>query len=179
MKKTLRFLMVFLIAFILMMVVRVAGITLYTVNDTGLEPVFVAGDHVLVNRWSYGLKIGGKSELFDYGRIVRQPVRRGDLVAFENPQNTNEILICRCTALPGDSVCHDGQTLIVPSLKDCADADYYWMESVGSQYSVDSHVLGFIAEEYIIGCAFMIAYSKDPHKPLWHGWCIDRLFLPL
>ena len=179
MKKTLRFLLAFLIAFILMMVVRVAGITLYTVSDTGFEPVLVAGDHVLVNRWSYGLKVGGKNELFDYGRIVRQPVRRGDLVAFENPQNTSEVLICRCTALPGDSVCYEGQTLNVPSLKDCADADYYWMESVGSQHSADSRVLGFIAEEYIIGRAFMIADSRNPQKPLWQGWYIDRLFLPL
>ena len=176
MKKTLRFLLAFLIAFILMLVVRATGITLYTVSDTGLEPVLAAGDHVMVNRWSYGLKVGGKNGLFDYGRIIRQPVGRGDLVALENPQNPSEVLICRCTALPGDSVSHEGQTFIVPSLKDCADADYYWMESVGKS---GLRVLGFIAEEYIIGRVFMVAYSKDPQKPLWQGWCTDRLFLPL
>lgn len=173
MKKTLRFLLAFLIAFILMLVVRTAGITLYTVSDAVLEPVFAAGDRVLVNRWSYGLKVGGKGSFFGYGRIVRQSVEKGDLIAFENPKDTRQVLIGRIAALPGDSVSHDGQMFIVPGLNDCADADYYWLEAV------DSHVLGMIAEEYIIGRVSMIAYSRDPQQPIWKGWRHSRLFLPL
>ena len=179
MKKTFRFLLAFLTAFILMMAVRAIGVTLYAIDGTELEPTFCTGDRVLVNRWSYGLRVGGKDSFFDYGRIARQPVSKGDLVAFENPQNTSQVLICRCTAMPGDSVHHQGQTLIVPSLKDCADADYYWMESVNPANRADSHVLGFIAEEYIIGRAFMVVYSRDPSMPLWKGWRTHRLLLPL
>ena len=172
MKKTLRFLLAFLIAFAIMMVVRVIGVTLYTISGTGLEPVFQAGDRVMVNRWSYGLRVGGKDCFFGYGRIARQSVEKGDLVAFENPQNNDQILIYRCKGLPGDTIVHEGNTFVVPSLKDCADADYYWLETL------DSHQLGFIAEEYLIGRAFMVVYSRDPSEPLWKGWRANRILLP-
>ena len=172
MKKTLRFLLAFLIAFAIMMVVRMIGVTLYTISDTGLEPVFQAGDRVMVNRWSYGLRVGGKDCFFGYGRIARQSVEKGDLVAFENPQNNDQILIYRCKGLPGDTIVHEGNTFVVPSLKDCADADYYWLETL------DSHQLGFIAEEYLIGRAFMVVYSRDPLEPLWKGWRANRILLP-
>ena len=173
MKKTLRFLLAFLIAFAIMMVVRVIGVTLYTISGTGLEPVFQAGDRVMVNRWSYGLRVGGKDCFFGYGRIARQSVEKGDLVAFENPQNNDQILIYRCKGLPGDTIVHEGNTFVVPSLRDCADADYYWLETL------DSHQLGFIAEEYLIGRAFMVVYSRNPLEPLWKGWRSNRILLPL
>jgi signal peptidase I len=173
MKKTLRFLLAFLIAFAMMMVVRMIGVTLYTISGTGSEPVFQAGDRVMVNRWSYGLRVGGKDCFFGYGRIARQSVEKGDLVAFENPQNNDQILIYRCKGLPGDTIVHEGNTFVVPSLRDCADADYYWLETL------DSHQLGFIAEEYLIGRAFMVVYSRDPLEPLWKGWRSNRILLPL
>lgn len=173
MKKTLRFLLAFLIAFAMMMVVRMIGVTIYTISGTGSEPVFQAGDRVMVNRWSYGLRVGGKDCFFGYGRIARQSVEKGDLVAFENPQNNDQILIYRCKGLPGDTIVHEGNTFVVPSLRDCADADYYWLETL------DSHQLGFIAEEYLIGRAFMVVYSRDPLEPLWKGWRSNRILLPL
>ena len=173
MKKTLRFLLAFLIAFAIMMVVRMIGVTLYTISGTGSEPVFQAGDRVMVNRWSYGLRVGGKDCFFGYGRIARQSVEKGDLVALENPQNNDQILIYRCKGLPGDTIVHEGNTFVVPSLRDCADADYYWLETL------DSHQLGFIAEEYLIGRAFMVVYSRDPLEPLWKGWRSNRILLPL
>ena len=179
MKKTLRFLLAFLIAFVLMMVIRIAGVTIYTIDGNSLEPTFQAGDRIMVNRWSYGLRVGGKESFFGYGRIVRHPVCKGDLVAFEHPQDNSQILICRCAALPGDSVVHEGQKLIVPSLSDCADGDYYWMESINPDNTIDSHTLGFIAEERIIGRVFMVVYSLDPQESFWKGWRTSRTFLPL
>lgn len=173
MKKTLRFLLAFLISFAVMMVVRGIGITIYTISATGSEPVFQAGDRVMVNRWSYGLRVGGRDSFFGYGRIARQPVEKGDLVALDNPKHNNQVLIYRCKALPGDTIVHEGKTLVVPSLKDCADADYYWLETL------DTHQLGFIAEEYIIGRAFMVVYSRNPSAPLWKGWRSNRILLPL
>ena len=177
MKKTLRFLLAFLIAFALMMVVRAVGITIYTINGTGLEPTFQAGDRIMVNRWSYGLRVGGKDSFFGYGRIVRRPVCKGDLVAFEHPKDSKQVLVCRCKALPGDSVRYEGQTLIVPSVKDCADS--YWLESINAKNAIDSRTLGFISEEHIIGRAFMVVYSREPQAPIWQGWRTDRILLPL
>ena len=178
MKKTLRFLLAFLITFVLLMVVRALVVTIYTVDGPGLEPVFHAGDRVMVNRWSYGLRVGGKHSFFGYGRIAHQEVAKGDMVAVEHPKD-GSILICRCKGLPGDTIILDGHTFVVPCIKECADADYYWMETVRPTSKSDAKTLGFIAEEYIIGRVFMVVYSREPQAPIWRGWRPNRTLMPL
>jgi len=176
-----RFLLAFSVAFVLMLLFRAIGVTMCTVEGNGLEPTFFAGDRVLVNRWSYGLRVGGTGKLFSYGRIGRQEVERGDLVVFENPSDSinRQLLICRCKALPGDTINTPNGLVVVPSLKDCADRDYYWMESVSKENLLDSHVLGFIPEEFIIGRACMVVYSRNTEEPAYKGWRYYRMFLPL
>ena len=183
MKKVLRFLLMLVTALALMLVFRVVGLTICTVEGDGLKPLFIAGDRVRVNRWSYGLRVGGSDEgLFSYGRLWRQQVHKGDIVAFEHPE-TGDVLICCCKGLPGDTLDVDSENIVIPSLKNCADADYYWMEAVNAyrateEYTpIDSKILGFISEEYIIGRVFMIAYSHDPEASLWTGWHKERWFL--
>ena len=176
MRKTLKFLLSLAVALLVMVAFRAVGLTLYTIDGDGLSPRFVAGDRVMVNRWSYGLRVGGgDSSFFGYGRLWRQPVRKGDILAFEHPTD-GDIVICRCKGLPGDTLEVAGETLIVPSLKNCADADYYWLESINRDNPVDSRLLGFVSEEYIIGRVVMIAYSHDPSAPFWSGWRKERFF---
>ena len=181
MKKTVRFLFVLIAAFLLMLVFRSVGVTLYTVEGDGLSPGLTAGDRILVNRWSYGLRVGGPESMFNYGRICKQPIAKGDLVAFENPLDSthNEIFICRCVALPGDSLMIDHVMTPVPCLDNCASSDFYWLESINPDNPMDSRSLGFIAEEYIIGRAVLVVYSHHPKAPLLDGWRSDRFLLPL
>ncbi len=177
MRKTLRFLISLAVALALMLLFRAVGMTIYTIGGDGLKPTFIAGDRVLVNRWSYGLRVGGgASDFFSYGRLWRQPVAKGDIVAFEDPSDGN-IVICKCKGLPGDTLEVDGETIVVPGLKDCADADYYWMEAISEGNDTDSRLLGFISEEYIIGRVMMVAYSHDPNSRLWEGWRYYRSFM--
>ena len=68
---------------------------------------------------------------------------------------------------------------MVPGLKSCASADHYWMEAISQENALDSHFLGFIPEQYIIGRAIMVIYSHDPSESLFRGWRNDRLFMPL
>ena len=181
MKSIVRFLLAFLTAFLLMMVVRAVGVTLFNIEGNALEPMLMQGDRVLVNRWSYGLRVNTFGGLFNYGRIGKQPVAKGDLVAFENPLDAtyHEVLICRCVALPGDSVNVNGIMTVVPSLEDCAETDFYWMESINPDNTIDSRSLGFIPEKLIIGRVVLVVYSREPSAPLWDGWRTDRLLLPL
>ena len=169
------------VAFVLMLVFRTTGVTMCTIEGDGLEPTLMNGDHVLVNRWSYGLRIGGTDKLFSYGRLGRQDVKRGDLIAFEDPSDSinRRMLICRCKALPGDTVSTEEGTVVVPSLKDCADRDYYWVESLHSGNAKDAPTQGFIAEEYIIGRVCMVVYSRDTEEPVHRGWRYYRMFIPL
>ena len=179
MQKTARFLLTLAVALVLMLCFRALAFTVCTVEGQGFAPQLHRGDRVLVNRWSYGLRVGGDGGLFSYGRIGRQTPEKGDIVAFENPKNTDEVLLCRCKGLPGDTIVHDGQLMMVPGLKTCADADHYWLEAIGTAPTLDSRTLGFIAEEFIIGRATMVLYNHDPLQSLLNGWNGKRTLLPL
>ena len=102
MRNTLKFLLALGVAFVVMLAFRGLVMTICTIDGDGLAPHFIAGDRVVVNRWSYGLRTGKNGGLFDYGRICRQDVSKGDCIAFED--SLGRVLICRCSALPGDTV---------------------------------------------------------------------------
>ena len=171
MKGTVKFIGAIVVALVVMLAFRSLVMTVCTVDGKGLEPVFQAGDRVVVNRWSYGLRTGKKGGLFDYGRICRQEVKKGDFIAFED--SLGKVLICRCAALPGDTIMNK----IVPGVLNCAEQDYYWVESLGKNNAIDSRQLGFIPEERIIGRACLILYNHDPSAAFWKGYSKDRILL--
>jgi len=177
----------FAIAFVALLAMKTLVFNICTIEGNAFEPTLMAGDRVLINRWSYGLRIGTSDGFFGYGRLGRRPVSRGDLVAFENPRQRSQLLICRCTGLPGDTIHPTLQnsrtptllhsqnlTLVIPSLANCSDADYYWMEAIGDSLATDSRQLGFIPEECIVGRAFAILYSHDPVASILSGWRTQR-----
>ena len=178
MRKLLKLLLALLVACLLMVAFRSLVISIYLVDGNGLEPEFQEGDRVLVNRWSYGLRTGGLG-LFQYGRLCRQTVSRGDIVAYENPLSGRhgEVLFGSVCALPGDTVRYCGRTLLIPSLAGCADADYYWIKALNEQNPVDSRQMGFISEQCIIGRVFCVAYSLDPDQSLFLSLRRHRLFV--
>lgn len=166
MRSTLKFLLVLTVAFAVMLAFRALVFTIYTVPDSTMEPTFKAGDRVMVNRWAYGLRTGGSS-LFSYGRLCRQPIARGHWVAVDD--SLGQVSIGRCTALPGDTIGHQGRRVIVPGrVATCAQHDYY---------QLDSAVL--VTEEQIIGRVFLIVYSHKPGYVPWHGNDPSRLLQPL
>ena len=173
MQGTVKFIGAIVVALLVMLAFRALVMTVCTVDGKGLEPVFQAGDHVVVNRWSYGLRTGEKGSLFDYGRICRQDIGKGDFIAFED--SLGKVLICRCAALPGDTIAGK----IVPGIVNCADQNYYWVESLGKNNATDSRQLGFISEELIIGRVTTIIYSHNPDAPFWSGWRRDRMLMSL
>lgn len=179
MRNTLRFLLAMAVALMATMAFRAVVASVFTVEGEGLSPVFIKGDRVMVNRWSYGLRTGSSQGLFSYGRLCRQAVEAGDYIAYEDPRDTTgqTVLFGRCRYLPGDTMLIDGRRTVVPSLRDCADADYYWVAALGEGNPTDSRHLGFISERLIIGRAFLIVFNHDDSQPLWSGWRNDRLML--
>jgi signal peptidase I len=159
MRNTLKFFAALLVAFLVMLAFRALVFTIYYVDNSSLKPAFLEGDHVMVNRWSYGLRAGGNA-LFSYGRICRQQPQKGDFIAFDD--SIGRVFIATCTALPGDTV----GSAVVPSIRGCADADYYLTDRYG-----------LVREESIIGRACMVLYSHDPAYPFWNGYLKSRFML--
>ena len=171
MKGTVKFIGAIVVALVVMLAFRGLAMTVCTIDGDGLAPQFLAGDRVVVNRWSYGLRTGKKGSLFDYGRICRQDVKKGDVIAFED--SVGRVLVCRCTALPGESI---GQ-MIVPGVVNCADQDYYWVEAISRNNGLSSRQLGFIPEDRIIGRVCLVLYSHDTAAPFWKGYRGNRMLL--
>jgi len=144
----------------LMLAIRSLAFSVHGVTGDALAPLFQDGDRLLVNRCSYGLRIEGNA-LLPYSRLMRRPVRRGDIVAFFAPGDTiSGILIARCMAVPGDTIRTTGGTLTVPGLINCAKADYYWLEAINAMNPADSRHLGFIPESNIVGRVTGVLFNR-------------------
>ncbi len=81
--------------------VRNVAIT-YTVNGPSMEPTFLEGHRVLVNRFGaisfWGISLYGQSDFLFEGP------ERGDIIVFEPQQFGTEKIVKRVIGLPGDKV---------------------------------------------------------------------------
>ena len=160
MAKGLKYVIAFASAFALMLVARALVVSVHSVNGNGLAPLYKNGDQLLINRCSYGMRIEGNG-LLPYSRLMRQPVKKGDIIAFKVPcDSVAGIYIARCTAIPGDTIRTINGPLLVPGLVNCAKTDYYWLEAINQKNPVDSRHLGFIAESQIIGRVVTVLYNR-------------------
>ena len=102
-------------AIAVVLLLRGFAFTSCLIPSTGMENSIFQGERILVNKWSYGLRVPFMS-LFSYHRWCESPVRQQDIVVFNNPAgirepiiDRREIYISRCLGVPGD-------TLLVDSL---------------------------------------------------------------
>lgn len=88
------------------------GICFYVLfyPSTSMENSIFQGERILVNKWSYGLRVPFMS-IFSYHRWRERPVREQDIVVFNNPAgirqpviDRREIYIGRCIGVPGDTL---------------------------------------------------------------------------
>lgn len=110
-KDTLRFLLVLFVGVFLVLAIRFVGISVIEIPEDGERPVFMAGDHVAVNKWAYGLRVSPMKWL-DYVRLGGSKAGLGEWVAFNDPSQCDSvssvdernIFIGYCFACPGDSL---------------------------------------------------------------------------
>lgn len=102
-------------AAVCVLLLRGCAFTSCLIPSTGMENSIFQGERILVNKWSYGLRLPMMSFL-SYHRWGERPVKRQDIVVFNNPAriqqpviDRREVYISRCIGVPGD-------TLLVDSL---------------------------------------------------------------
>lgn len=110
MRRSLYILLLLLATVLLVLLLRACAVTSYLIPSTGMENTLRRGERILVNKWSYGLRLPGIS-WWGYRRWGERAVKRGDVVVFNNPANRQEqtisrreTFIGRCIGLPGDTL---------------------------------------------------------------------------
>ena len=145
-------LLLVLLAIVALAVARPLAVETFGITTGSMLPNLRPGDHVVVDRLTYD---------FD-------DVRRGDVIAFEDPVSPDVVLIKRVVALPGDTIALRAGTLLVngekqrePYLPHRSAGDFYGPTIVPAGHlfvlgdnrarSVDSRFLGPIPADDLFG----------------------------
>jgi len=151
----------------------------FKIPTGSMESNLLIGDHLLVNKFVYGLHSGILSKLLPY----KEPAR-GDVIVFKYPNNPEVAYVKRLMGLPGDKIEMIGRTLYVndKALKEDytqyidpgSTYDHYGPYSVPpGQYfamgdnrdnSQDSRFWGFVPRDYLLGKALVIYWSYETPK---------------
>lgn len=98
-------------AIVAVLLVRALLVTSCFIPSSGMENSLYKGEGVLVNKWSYGLRLPFPS-VFGYHRWAPSRAVKGDVVLFNNPFPDNfkerlearSLFISRCIGTPGDTL---------------------------------------------------------------------------
>jgi len=90
----------FIIALILALIIRTFLVQLFKIPSGSMEDTLLVGDHPLVNKFVYGLKVPITG---DRVFSIRDP-QRGDVVVFKFPKNYQFDFIKRVVGVPGDEI---------------------------------------------------------------------------
>lgn len=118
--------------------------TSYLIPSTGMENSLYRGERILVNKWSYGLRLPFIS-LWGYHRWGDKPVRKDDILVFNNPANLSqtaidqrEVYIGRCLGVPGDTLWVDSLFSVIPSEKNAPDQKFLYTYPRKKEKQLDS-----------------------------------------
>ncbi len=99
------------IALILAIIIRTFLVQAYKIPSGSMEPTLLVGDHILVNKLIYGLRMpdsifGVQIPGLPYGKYLfrLEPVHRGDVVVFVFPPDSTKDFIKRVIGVAGDTV---------------------------------------------------------------------------
>lgn len=118
--------------------------TPYLIPSSGMENSLYCGERILVNKWSYGLRVP-LMKLWGYHRWAESPVHKDDILVFNNPANLSqpvidrkEVFISRCLGVPGDTLLVDSLFSAVSSEKIAPDQKFLYTYPRRKEPQLDS-----------------------------------------
>ncbi|MEY8721203.1 signal peptidase I [Bacteroides stercorirosoris] len=131
---------------IILVIVLLRGcvVTSYLIPSSGMENSLFQGERILVNKWSYGLRLPFMS-LWNYHRWGDSSVQKEDIIVFNNPANLSEsaidrreVFISRCIGVPGDTLLIDSLFSVIPSEKNAPDQKFLYTYPREKEKQLDS-----------------------------------------
>jgi signal peptidase I len=176
-----------IIAILLALVIRAFVVQAFKIPSGSMKPTLQIGDHILVNKFIYGIKLRIPFTALNYTLIPISTPKRNDVVVFIYPVDPSKDFIKRVIGLPGDTVqvidkkvfinnkpmedlhgVHSDQ-MTIPGSEQPRDNTQptvvpphsYFVMGDNRDESYDSRFWGFVAQKDIIGEAFIIYWSWD------------------
>jgi len=137
------------IAILLALFIRTFVIQAFKIPSGSMKPTLIIGDHLLVNKFSYGIRI----PLIDRFLIQFNKPKRGDILVFKWPKDESKDFIKRVIGIEGDVIEIKNDILYINGEKvvteyiakyndnDISEADRYEEFLVGTKhYILDQYV---------------------------------------
>ncbi|PLX80070.1 MAG: signal peptidase I [Desulfuromonas sp.] len=178
-----------IVAGILALIIRTFVIQAFKIPSSSMEDTLLIGDHLLVNKFIYGLQLPFSDDPLVK---IRDP-QRGDIIVFEFPEDRDKSyfkrrdFIKRIIGTPGDRVAirkkqvfvngelfrtsqaiHKDQALTVGPRDNMPEVSVpqgkYFVMGDNRDHSYDSRFWGFVNRDEIKGLAFIKYWSWDREK---------------
>lgn len=148
----------------------------FKIPTGSMESNLLIGDHLLVNKFVYGLHDGFLGKILPY-----KDLKRGDVIVFKFPQNPDVAYVKRLIGLPGDHLEMIGRTVYINNNPltekytqysesssayehfgpyDIPEGQYFAMGD-NRDNSQDSRYWGTVPRDHIIGKALVIYWSFE------------------
>jgi signal peptidase I len=167
-----------LIAVFIALFIRAFFVQAYKIPSGSMEPTLLVGDHLLVLKCAYGIRI----PLVGKYLVEYSSPKRGDIIVFVYPRDPKKDFIKRVMALPGESVQIIGRTIYINGkpIRDpwgvwsendllrgnfgpvTVPQGHYFVLGDNRDNSMDSRYWGFVSKSNILGKALIIYWS-------WNG----------
>jgi signal peptidase I len=181
-KKIWEYIRVIVTSLILVFIIRTSIVQAYKIPSGSMIPTLLIGDHLLANKFIYGLQIPFISKrLFDLGKP-----QKGDIIIFPSPEDPSKDLIKRVVAVEGDlieerdkQIFINGRPMDEPyaqhvdnSLSDRRDNFGPYLVPKGKLFamgdnrdqSYDSRFWGYVEMKNIKGKAMILYWSWDSER---------------
>jgi len=135
----------------------------FKIPSGSMIPTLLIGDLIVVNKYTYGLKVPIANTRLTQG----EPVKRGDVVVFRYPPNPNMDFIKRVIGLPGDKISYLNKQLMlngqpVPQQK----LDDFFDKDLSAYFEQYTETLGDHAHRIIVDPKRAAFIGDTPDFPL-------------
>ncbi len=120
------------VAILFVALLRGCAVTSYHLPSTGMENSLYKNERILINKWSYGLRLPFM-DIWGYHRWGEDKVKRNNIIVFNNPADNAEksigqrkVFIGRCIGLPGDTILIDSLYNVHPDRMISSDRKWFY-----------------------------------------------------
>ncbi len=177
------------VAIILALFIRTFVVQAFKIPSGSMLPTLLIGDHLLVNKFIYGIKVPFTGKIL----IPIKSPKQGDVVVFRFPKDRSVDYIKRVIGTPGDTVqikdkrvfingkpiddshAHFSSSAVLSAKVSPRDnfgpvivpPDHIFVMGDNRDNSYDSRFWGFVDERDVLGKAFILYWSWNIDKPLF------------